>query len=153
MAIYLPQLLDYAAVNTQSVIPANQHQRVPRPVLMGIPGMDEETASAIIGAREVGGEPPEQRHETAADRGLVDLETMKRLLPFVCCQGAVFRANVVGYFDGGGPSARVEAIIDATGTSPRLVFWRDISHLGRGYSLATLGIEFDDAQFASAGPE
>ena len=42
-----------------------------------------------------------------------------------------------------GSSSRIEAIIDATGTTPRVVFWRDLSNLGRGYALETFGIELD----------
>ena len=102
--------------------------------------------------------------------------------------GSVYRGQIVGYFDDGGPSHRVEVVVDAsplnansaitltspnsqtttdqsttgtdpsssTGTSssstttsststqpvigvPRILFWRDISHLGRGFSLDTLG--------------
>jgi hypothetical protein len=51
----------------------------------------------------------------------------------------VYRAQVVGYYQDGEASARAEVIVDATGDIPRVVFWRDISHLGRGYSVETLG--------------
>ena len=53
---------------------------------------------------------------------------------------AWFRTGDTGYFDEGGPSARIEAVIDGTAGTPRLLFWRDISHLGRGYPLETLGV-------------
>ena len=76
--------------------------------------------------------------------GLVTLEEMKNLLPFVCVGGDVYRAQIVGYFQGGGPSVRAELIFDATGTEPRVLFWRDISHLGRGYALETLGVDLVD---------
>jgi len=32
-------------------------------------------------------------------------------------------------------------VIDATTKPPRIVFWRDLTHLGRGYPLETLGVE------------
>jgi hypothetical protein len=120
---------------------------------------------------------------------------MKALQPFITTGGSVYRGQIVGYFDDGGPSHRVEVVVDAsplnannaitltspnsqsttdptttstdptststdstsgTGTSsgstaqsttstqpvigvPRILFWRDISHLGRGFSLDTLG--------------
>ncbi len=64
---------------------------------------------------------------------------MKTLMPFVCGGGGVYRAQVVGYYDEGGPSARIEAIIDATNGAPRLLFWRNISHLGRGLPAGDAG--------------
>ena len=72
------------------------------------------------------------RHQAVVD---------KELLPYVTTRGDVFRAQVVGYFDGGGVSARAEVVIDATIPLPRILFWRDISHLGRGYALQTLGVD------------
>jgi hypothetical protein len=66
---------------------------------------------------------------------------MKALIPFVTGGGSVFRAEVIGYFDADGPTARLEVIIDATASPPRMVFWRDISHLGRGYPVEILGTE------------
>ena len=43
-----------------------------------------------------------------------------------------------------GASSRAEAVFDATTTTPRLLFWRDISHLGRGYAVETLGVDFSE---------
>ena len=50
-------------------------------------------------------------------------------------------APIIGYFQGGGPASRSEVIFDATGTEPLVLFWRDMSHLGRGFALETLGID------------
>jgi hypothetical protein len=83
-----------------------------------------------------------RRYETwLMDEGIVDLTQMKALIPFITGGGSVFRAQVIGYFDVGGPAARIEVIIDATANPPRMVFWRDISHLGRGYPVEILGTE------------
>ena len=76
--------------------------------------------------------------------GVVTLEEMKELMPFVCAGGDVYRAQVIGYYDEGGPTARIEVVFDATNQPAAVVFWRDISHLGRGYSLETLGVENTD---------
>jgi hypothetical protein len=75
----------------------------------------------------------------------VTLNEMKQMVPFICAGGRVFRAQVVGYFDEDGPSSRVEAVVnvatmEAGLVTPRVVFWRDLTNLGRGYNLATLGI-------------
>ena len=69
------------------------------------------------------------------------MEVMKELMPFVTSGGAAHRAQIVGYFESGGPPARIEVILDASTVPARLVFWRDITHLGRGYPMDTLGAE------------
>ena len=57
---------------------------------------------------------------------------------YVTCRGGVYRGQVVGYFEDG-PAARAEVVFDTTSDKPRRLFWRDIGHLGRGFSTATLG--------------
>jgi hypothetical protein len=64
---------------------------------------------------------------------------MRTILPFVCAAGSAQRAQIVGFFDDEGPAARIEAVVDTSSGYPRVVFWRDMSHLGRGYPLSTLG--------------
>jgi hypothetical protein len=49
---------------------------------------------------------------------------------------------VVGYFQGGQASSRAEVVFDATSPLPRIVLWRDLTHLGRGYTLDTLGLNY-----------
>ena len=76
---------------------------------------------------------------------MVDLPTMKMLLPNVCAGGDVVRAQVVGHFDKPGPAARAEVVIDATTLPARQVFWRDLRYWGPGYPLEWLGEEGDGA--------
>ena len=63
-------------------------------------------------------------------------------MPFISGGGNVYRGQVVGYFQGGQAASRAEVVFDATSPMPRVVFWRDLTHLGRGYSLDTLGVDF-----------
>ncbi len=88
------------------------------------------------------GTDPSQNYETwIYTNGIVKLAQMKSLMPYVTAGGSVYKAQIVGYFDGGGPAARSEAIIDASDTTTgaaRIVFWRDMTHLGRGFPLDTL---------------
>lgn len=143
MAVYLPKLMDELTVNPAPVIPGRINiNQAPRTVLLGIPGMTSETVEAIISQRDPATvlDHPERQHETwIMSEGIVTLEQMKALMPYVTAQGSVFRTQAVGFFEEGGPAARVEAILDASSSPPRQVFWRDMSHLGRGYSLQTLG--------------
>ena len=121
----------------------DQHQPGSRTVLLTIPGMTERSPSDRGYADR---RPDRGRRQPGLPlwplvQGLVDLETMKNLEPYVCTGGSTYRAQVVGYFDGGGPFARVEVVIDATQSPAAVLSWKDMSHLGRGYPLEALGIE------------
>ncbi|MDA7980533.1 MAG: general secretion pathway protein GspK [Pirellulales bacterium] len=152
MREYLPQIMDWCAINVEEVIPGRINiNQAPELILRGIPGAPEGFAEAVASARFPEPENADDpfRHETwLLYEGIVTLSEMKTLLPFVCAGGAVYRGQFVGFSDGGGPSARLEAVIDAGGASPRVLLWRNISHLGRGYDLGTLG---SGAQPASTG--
>ena len=110
---------------------------------MGIPGMNEDIVEQIICQRQLEPAPddPSQQHETWLMTSLiVTLDEMKQLIPFITTRGDVHRAQIVGYYEDGGATSRAEVIFDATGEIPRIVFWRDISHLGKGYSIDFLGL-------------
>jgi len=145
MASFLPNLLENCTTDTRSVIPGRVNiNQAPRVVLAGIPEMPEGKVEQILAQREPNptAADPSRRHATwILDAGIVTLQQMKALLPYVTGGGSVYRAQVVGYFDGGGPSARIEAILDTTQQPPTVVFWRDLSHLGRGHSPDELGRE------------
>ena len=54
--------------------------------------------------------------------------------------GDVYRAQIVGYFEATGLAHRQEVIIDATTVNPKIVSYRDLSHLGRAFDVSVLGI-------------
>lgn len=135
---YIPTLMDMFTINNQEFIEGRVNiSEARREVLMGVPGMVEELADAIVASQSMGDSlDGSDRTSTAwlyAD-GLVDLQTLRSLDPYITSRGDVFRMQVIGYFDGGGPAARIEAIIDSTQTPPQIVFIRDLTDLGRGYS-------------------
>ncbi len=148
MAGYLPQLMDNCTINESPSIPGRLNiNQAPAELLIGIPGMTEEIADAILNSRTVTDEEGDENrnYETwLLVEGIVTLDEMKSLSPFISAGGNAFRAQVVGYFQGGGPSARAEVIFDATTSPPAVLFWRDISHLGRGYALGMLGVDLID---------
>jgi Type II secretion system (T2SS), protein K len=200
---YLPQLLDHVTVANSGTVPPAFPGRIninqaSKTILLGVPGMTSDIIDQIVSSREpeFTGQHPEQQYETwLYTQGIVPLTTMKELQPFITTGGSVFRGQIVGFFDDGGPSHRVEVVVDSspvsadnavtltspntanttdptatqgtsgtdpssssgssTGSSsststttttttqpvigvPRILFWRDISHLGRGFSLDTL---------------
>ena len=73
--------------------------------------------------------------------GLVDLDTLRTLGPWLTTGGDVYRFQAIGHFDQGGPNTRLEAMIDGTQSPPRIIFQRDLTSLGRGFhpSLLTPG--------------
>ena len=66
--------------------------------------------------------------------GLVDLERMRALDRYITVRGDVYRAQILGYYDAGGPMTRIEAVIDASQLPPRVLSVRDLTELGRGFS-------------------
>lgn len=140
----LPKLLDVATVDQQLILKGRVNvNHAPREVLAAVPGMTDTIVEQIIAGRGLQGvgdeEDPAHRYPIwLLSQGLVDRPTMRTLLPYLTCGGEVYRAQVVGFFDTGSPSARVEVVIDATGQFPRQVYWRDLRLLGRGFSLETL---------------
>lgn len=120
-----------------------------RRVLLAIPGLDEETVDLIIERRgtdfeldDPEGADANRRYETwLMVEGLLDLERMKALMTYICAGGAVYRAEIVGYFPSGIGTSRSEAVIDTTVPVPRVLFWRDKSHLPTGYSIESLGLD------------
>jgi type II secretory pathway component PulK len=146
MAGYIQQLMDYATVNPAATIPGRINiNQAPATVLRGIPGMTPEIVDKIISQRTVdtATADPARRYETwLLAENIVDLPTMKTLMPFICGSGSACRAQIVGYFQGGQAHGRAEVVFDATSPLPRILLWRDLTHLGRGYSFETLGVNY-----------
>jgi DNA uptake protein ComE-like DNA-binding protein len=146
LGMLMPVIMDELTTQKGAVIPGRVNiMQAPRRLLMGIPGMTEELLDDILRYREFELDSPEgadrnRQFETwLLVEGFVDLTTMKALLPYVCCGGDVYRAEIVGYFDDQIGNSRAEVIIDTSSPLPRVLFWRDKSHLQRGYSADTLG--------------
>ena len=138
----LPMLLDYLSVSSNPVIRGRVNlQEAPEEVLLAVPGMTEGLARRIKTQRQAtsSGEGTSWRHPTwlLAD-GLVDLEQMKKLLPYVTCGGDVYRGQVVGFFDEQGPVSRAEVVVDATSSPVRQVYYKDLRLLGRGFAIDAL---------------
>lgn len=143
----LPELMDVLSISDETQRPGRINVNEARPeILLGIPEMTQEIVQSISAAqmRNLEGVPSAdvmRRHSTAGWiylDGLVDLETMRKLDPFLTARGDVYRAQVLGFFDGSGLVHRQEAIIDATRIPPRIVWQRDLNELGRGYQPAHL---------------
>ena len=149
MGLTIPLMMKSLTTFEGTTIPGRVNvMQAPRRVLLAIPGIDEETVDLIIQKRgtdfeldDPDGADLNRRYETwLMVEGLVDPQTMKGLMKYVCAGGDVYRAEIVGYFPDGIGTSRAEAVIDTTVPVPRVLFWRDKSHLPAGYSVDTLGV-------------
>jgi hypothetical protein len=60
---------------------------------------------------------------------------MSTLERYVTASSLVYRFQSIGYFDGGGPTARIEAVVDGNNQRPRIISWRDLTELGKGFDI------------------
>ncbi|QDS89886.1 General secretion pathway protein K [Rosistilla ulvae] len=146
MATYMPYLMGLLTSKDYDSMPGRINlNECPAELIYGLPILEEETALALVEARGEQSESENRRFETwPLVEGILTLEQMRQLLPLVTAGGDVFRAQVVGYFEGANQSARVEVVIDATTINPDIVYWRSLSHLGRGFDVGTLGVRGED---------
>ena len=109
----------------------------PAAVLNAIPGMDDSIVQQIIDRRSQLGGPGDGYDSTPGwlvTENILTLEQMRDIAPWITIRGGVFRVQVMGYFDQGGPMARVEAIIDTTELGiPRILGWSNFSELGEAF--------------------
>ncbi|MFY9257037.1 MAG: hypothetical protein WAO83_26530 [Fuerstiella sp.] len=125
-----------------------------REVLMAIPYIPEGLPDDIISSRppvtlESASSTIMARRNTAAwilAEGLVDLATLRDLGPYITTGGDIYRFQSIGHFDEGGPTTRMEAMIDATIYPPQISFVRDLTTLGRGYHPSMLKSATDGSQ-------
>jgi hypothetical protein len=154
MPLWLPKLMDTCTINPAITIPGRINiNQAPAHILRGIPGMNDDIIREILSRREYEPAPDDlnKRHETwIMAEGIVTVAEMRALMPFVCAGGDVYRAQVVGYYQSGEASSRAEVIFDASSSPARVLFWRDLSHLGRGYAVETLGVDFTEGGAGAA---
>lgn len=138
---YLPILLDLTTTRTDPEIPARINLlTAPEAVLTALPNLQDTDAQTIVSRRPPPGSPEsaDKLYQTSAwlvtEAGLSPT-TVQALDRYVTGRSQVYRVQSVGYFDKGGPTARMEAIIDTNGGNPRILHWRDLSELGKGYNV------------------
>jgi hypothetical protein len=110
-------------------------------VLLGIPGMEPDVADGIVASQLIAedGSPMTDMLELRQTpgwllvEGMADVTMMRRLDRFVTAAGDVYRVQVLGHFDQGGPIVRVEAVIDRGEFPPKILSRRDLTQLGPGY--------------------
>jgi len=63
--------------------------------------------------------------------------TVKIFANYITTYSQVYRFQVVGYFEFRGPQVRLEVVVDANNGRPRILYWRDLTDLGKGYNFSS----------------
>lgn len=147
MSLYMPALMANVTTQDFKTMPGRINiNECPAELIRGIPLLSEEAAEGIIQARGQESDTENRKFETwPMVEGLITLDEMKLLMPIITAGGDVYRAQIVGYFEGKNASSRSEIVVDATSVNPKVIYWRDLSHLGRGFDKAVLGLRAADA--------
>ncbi|MBL6724058.1 MAG: general secretion pathway protein GspK, partial [Rubripirellula sp.] len=142
LAAILPLLMDALSTQSAEVMPGRLNlNECPAELLYGIPLLSEEIVQGLLEARSMDSDDPNRQFETwPLVEGLITLEQMRLLTPLWTGGGNVYRAQIIGYFEATGVSHRADVVIDATSINPKVIAWRDLSHLGRGFDLSVLGL-------------
>ncbi|QDV43527.1 General secretion pathway protein K [Stieleria neptunia] len=140
--IYLPLIMDKLVTGDTPAMPGRINvNECPAELLYGIPFLTEEQVGMILEARGTETDDENRFYETwLMVEGIVTLAEMRNLVPLLTGGGDVYRAQIVGYFESTGLAHRQEVIIDATTVNPKIVSYRDLSHLGRAFDVSVLGI-------------
>ncbi len=99
-----------------------------REVLMGLPEMTDLIADTIVtnqGQWITTGE--------LVANGTATIEQLRKLDQFLTTSSSTFRMQSVGYSETSDQSVRVDAVIDASGETPVLLWMRDLSVQGRAF--------------------
>ena len=148
MAEYLPKLMDLCTVQEADVIPGRVNINVAsRAVLETLPGMEPAMIDRILEDRATDRQDPADSQGLSATwlltKGIVTLEQMKALDPWVTTGGDVYRAQIVGFLEGEPGYSRAEIVVDATSQPARMISWKELTHLGRGFSRDVLNATAD----------
>jgi DNA uptake protein ComE-like DNA-binding protein len=141
MATYLPTIMDKLTAVEATVLPGRINiNEAPREVLAGLPGISEEVLEKLIESRSQDVDNSNRKLETwPMVEGIITLQEMQTIAPLITAGGDAMRVQSVGYFEQSAGFARIEAVIDASGSVPIVVLYRKMDHLGRGFSQTTLG--------------
>jgi DNA uptake protein ComE-like DNA-binding protein len=139
----LTKLLDKTTVRQAiEMVPRLNVNTASREVLLSVPNMTEDLVQKIMDRRltQLPTDPG-----TVSGAWLVTTDTMtsaqyKQMEKYITGSTMVYRVQSIGYFAGGGPVARMEAVIDTNQGAPRFLYIRDLSDLEnpRGFQPAPM---------------
>jgi DNA uptake protein ComE-like DNA-binding protein len=142
LAQLLPVLLDKCTTRKDAELPARINvNTAPAAVLATLPGLADTDVQMIQSRRPPPGDPSwsDPTFQTPAwllTEAQLSPAKLQALERYVTATTAVYRVQSIGYFQTAGPIARIEAVIDTNDGKPRIVYWRDLSQLGKGFEIA-----------------
>jgi type II secretory pathway component PulK len=137
----LPLLLDKTTTQQATELPPRVNVlTAPRAVLSTLPGLNDTDVQNLMDHRPdpLSGQAPDDIFKTPAwmiTEANVTTAKMQALERYVTSRTQIYRIQIVAQFDNGGPSARVEAVIDINNGKPRILMYRDLTELGRGFDV------------------
>lgn len=140
----LPPLLDKASTEQKlDLTPRININTAPVEVLQALPNLADADVQNILDHRPGPDTDPSQGPLYRTPAWLIteagfDTNVVKQLDPYITTRSQVYRVQVIGYYDQGGPSVRLEAVIDTNNGRPNFLYWRDLTELGRGFDLRSL---------------
>ena len=139
----LPVLLDKtsavtsATANTYELSPRINVNTAPRDVLLALPGLAEADVDSMISTRSTL-TPNDATTLSGAwivTQANLPADKFKNIEKYISGRTFTYRIHSVGYFGkAGGPVSRVEAVIDVALGQPRILYYRDLTDLGRGFA-------------------
>jgi type II secretory pathway component PulK len=135
----LPLILDQTTTTLATDLPPRINiNTAPPTVLAALPGIADADVQAILDHRPDpnSSDTPDPTYQTPAwliTQANLSSNTLKTLENYITARSQVYRFQVVGYFDGGGPTCRLEAVVDGNGGRPRIVYMRPLDNLGKGF--------------------
>jgi hypothetical protein len=145
----MPLLFSVATLFQQAEIPARINVNTAPPELLtsvqalsvSLPGSaslaDTDIANVVQMRQQATGQPGDiyATPTWLLTEANINPLVLAALDPYITTRSQVYRVQSVGYFDGGkGPAVRLEAVIDTNAGRPRILAWRNLSDLGKGWS-------------------
>jgi type II secretory pathway component PulK len=144
----LPVLLDKCTTTADAQILGRINiNTAPQAVLMAlqglVPGLTSDNIQQIISTRPALDSGYQQDPTFTTPAWLITQlnispTVMDKLDKYITTRSQVYRFQVLGYFDGGGPMVRLEAVVDTNNGSPIIMYQRDITELGKGFDLQNM---------------
>jgi type II secretory pathway component PulK len=104
----------------------------PREVIACLPGLSPTDVDSILSNRP--STNTEQSSAWLVSSANLNPTVFKNIERYVTGRSGAYRVQSVGYFGKpGGATARVEAVIEMVQGRPRIVYFRDLTELGRGF--------------------
>ena len=134
----LSLLLDKTSASTgYELSPRINVNTAPRDVLLGLPGLIETEVDTMITTRSTltPTDPATLSGAWIVTQAKLSADKFKVIEKYIGGRTFTYRIHSVGYFGkAGGPVSRAEAVVDVALGVPRILYYRDLTDLGRGFT-------------------